>query len=171
MVIGRRGDSLRSAECHWFFRIQNSVILSMTRTSRWLILFGALLIASGCGGGDGLDRREVRGMVTVGGEPVQKGNVTLFPLGDGPVASGVITDGEYLIEEENGPIPGEYRVEIIGTEETGETKVIKMPGIEPRTVRTTVSVVPMKYNEQSELTMTVGEGEEVVEKDFELDGE
>lgn len=133
-------------------------------------LAGACLLVMGCSGGDGLDRREVRGTVTVAGEPVQEGHITLFPLAEGPVAAGKITDGEYVIEQENGPIPGEYRVEIIGSKTTGETETIQVPGRKPRKVPVIITVVPMKYNEQSELKMTVEEGEEVVEKDFSLEG-
>ena len=147
-------------------------IMSRLRLAyRWLLCLCAVtgcLTLAGCGRGDGLDRREVRGSVTLDGEPIEKGHITLFPLGAGPVASGTVERGGFWIGESDGPIPGEYRVEITGTRETGKMLTIENPGGEPREVPEVVSIVPVRYNERSELTLSVGQNDLVVEKTFEL---
>ncbi|WP_145025961.1 hypothetical protein [Caulifigura coniformis] len=123
---------------------------------------------TGCSGGVELNRREVRGSVTMKGEPLETGTVTLFPLGNGHVASGRIENGTFLIEQAFGPIPGDYRVEITGQKSTGKMIRVEEPGAEPREVAETKSIVPGEYNERSTLALTVGEKETVVEQSFEL---
>lgn len=76
----------------------------------------ALLAASvaGCGGGDGLERVAVSGSVTIGGEPVPNGVVRFKPAAgtEGPMANTMITDGQYNIPGDQGPVAGNYEVQV-----------------------------------------------------------
>lgn len=106
------------------------------------ILTGTILILfatgiSGCGGGgDGLERVAVNGAVTLNGEPVPNGVIRFAPSAGttGPMASAMITDGQYQIPREQGPVAGSYEVRIHAyadpnvkstaeTEPAGETKL------------------------------------------------
>ena len=70
--------------------------------------------AAGCGGGDGLPRVAVSGSVTVEGEPVPNGVVRFKPAEgtEGPMANAMITDGQYDIPADQGPVAGNYTVEV-----------------------------------------------------------
>ncbi len=70
--------------------------------------------AAGCGGGDGLPRVAVSGSVTVEGEPVPNGVVRFKPAEgtEGPMANAMITDGQYDIPGEQGPVAGNYEVQV-----------------------------------------------------------
>jgi len=70
---------------------------------------------SGCGdAGDGLERVSVSGSVTLNGEPVPHGVIRFAPSAEteGPMASAMITDGQYQINQDQGPVPGEYEVRV-----------------------------------------------------------
>ncbi|UUO04823.1 hypothetical protein M4951_15670 [Blastopirellula sp. J2-11] len=131
-----------------------------------LLLLGGVL---GCSGGDSLDRREVRGSVTHAGKPVQDGTITLFPLGEGMVASGKIENGYYEIPRYQGPIPGEYRVELTGLQATGRMIRLEEPGMAPQEIPEVKSVIPAKYNDRSELTLTIDREKKVIMSDFLLE--
>lgn len=82
-------------------------------------LIGAVLVllaasAAGCGGGDGLERVAVSGSVTISGEPVPNGVVRFRPAEgtEGPMANTMITDGQYNIPGDQGPIAGNYEVQV-----------------------------------------------------------
>ncbi|MDR3198871.1 MAG: hypothetical protein LBU34_13475 [Planctomycetaceae bacterium] len=69
----------------------------------------------GCSSGDGLKRAAVEGTVTLDNKPLEKGFVSWFPLnGEGPTVGADIQNGKYKIIKKNGPVVGEYRVEIKG---------------------------------------------------------
>jgi hypothetical protein len=70
--------------------------------------------ATGCGGGDGLARVAVSGSVTIDGEPVPNGVVRFKPAAgtEGPMANTMITDGQYDIPADQGPVAGNYTVEV-----------------------------------------------------------
>ena len=83
-----------------------------------LIVTGFVLLAAsvaGCGGGgDQLERVAVSGSVTINGEPVPNGVVRFKPAAgtEGPMASTMITDGQYDIPGDQGPIAGNYEVQV-----------------------------------------------------------
>jgi hypothetical protein len=92
---------------------------SMGNVNSWsaaLLLFGAVALV-GCGGGDTGNRAEVKGRVTLDGQPISEGAVNLIPMdGDTGRVGGPISQGEYAIPRDRGPAPGKYRVEIFGFE-------------------------------------------------------
>ena len=86
-----------------------------TEPVRRPILPLAMLLAAGCGGGDGPGRVAVSGLVTVDGSPpLPAGTVTFVPVErtPGPRVSGAIAGGDYAVPAAVGPVPGAYRVEI-----------------------------------------------------------
>jgi hypothetical protein len=125
-----------------------------------LFLAGAMLLCSGCGKSDGLDRAAVAGKVTLDGVPVTGGNITFFPQGGtkGPSAGGTIEDGRYSITAARGPVVGSNRVEIRATKKTG--RKVQAP-MSDRGVLTDefVEAVPARYNSQSTLECRVEPGD------------
>ena len=102
-------------------------------------LIGAffLLLAAtvaGCGGGDGLERVAVSGSVTINGEPVPNGVVRFKPAAgtEGPMANTMITDGQYDISSDQGPVPGNYDVQVLAYEDPNAAA-------EPTTVRPAIA--------------------------------
>ncbi|MBA2113464.1 carboxypeptidase-like regulatory domain-containing protein [Bremerella alba] len=123
----------------------------------------------GCGSSDGLDRRAVRGTATYEGEPIEKGTITLFPLANGIMAAGKIVDGHYEIPAHEGPIPGEYRVEVTALKETGRMLRNEEPGMETIEIPEVLSFIPAKYNDLSELTIEISQEEIATQADFRLE--
>ena len=87
---------------------------------RFSPLLIACLLASGCGGvDDGVPRVQVIGVVTVDGEPLEKGMVSFFPdesaAGAQSATGHIQPDGSYTLgtfEREDGAAPGQYRVAV-----------------------------------------------------------
>jgi hypothetical protein len=121
-----------------------------------------LLALSGCGGGDGLDRQTVTGQVVFDGQPLKEGEILFFPTsatGKDAVATGAhISGGSYTISREDGPIPGNYKVQITaaGGAQAPPASADAMPGTGPIHAR---ELIPAKYNVQSTLTADVKAGE------------
>lgn len=83
-----------------------------------LVAAAGLLLASGCGGDDGIGTRyQVRGTVTYKGEPLSQGNITFQATSpDGRSAGGEVQDGAYTLttkDDGDGALPGKYRVSIV----------------------------------------------------------
>jgi hypothetical protein len=101
---------------------------------RLFLLLGILplLGLAGCGSDDGLNRKAVKGKVTVNGVDIPNGSITFEPLYEGGVGSGaVISQGTYSIAQKDGLPPGKYRVQATGDD--GENFTVsegKMPGDE-----------------------------------------
>jgi hypothetical protein len=76
--------------------------------SIWTGLGAAALMMVGCSGGAG--SASVNGMVTLDGQPLEKGTITFTCLeGMGGNCAGMVTDGQYSVDN---VIPGKNRVEI-----------------------------------------------------------
>lgn len=80
------------------------------------LLAGMLTViaVSGCESGTTESRIELSGAVTLDGTALNAGSLTFFPA-DGvkaPTANASVTKGQYKFTRENGPIPGQYRVEV-----------------------------------------------------------
>ncbi len=118
-----------------------------------VVLLAMLPLCGGCDNGP--PRAAVRGMVTLGGEPLKQGVIQFVPLdeGAGPKYSLPIVDGQFEAPAAAGPPAGNHRIEIQSTYNGGyapddEQAVakIKAAGKRLETVQ-----VPRKYNRQSEL--------------------
>jgi hypothetical protein len=116
------------------------------------------MILAGCDGGDGLARQAVSGTATLDGQPLAQGSIQFVTAADGdaPVMSGgsLIRDGRYEITEDQGLVPGTYRVSINATRGGGrsgaETPVDAGPVPQ--------DMIPAKYNAKSTLAAEVKEG-------------
>ncbi len=105
---------------------------------------------SGCGKGEQF--QSVSGSVTVDGQPLKKGIITFYAIGEGSTSGGEVIDGSYALPADRGPSPGKYRVEITGSRPTGKTEfdidLKKKVDIEEQ-------FLPPKYHVKSELTAEV----------------
>ena len=131
------------------------------------VLLALLPLLAGCGkSSDGPERGDVRGKITVGGQPLEYGAIIFYPTAgtQGPSAGGQINDGKYAISTKNGPIVGKNRIEITGSKHTGETTRISTGQEIPKMV----PVVPAKYNTNSELVRDIESGKNTL--DFALNG-
>lgn len=70
-----------------------------------LIISAALL--SGCG--QSVERRKAV-FGTISGAEGRSGLISFIPENDGPATRVKVTDGEYVFDESNGPLPGQYQV-------------------------------------------------------------
>jgi hypothetical protein len=135
------------------------------RRSTWLgrsaaawILAGLAMMV-GCGGSAG--EAVVTGDVKVDGQPLDKGTIRFVATdGGAPTAEADIAAGKFTAAVE----PGAKRVEIQAPKVTGRRKMYDTP--ESPTVDIVGESLPPRYNADSELTMTVAEGEQ--EKSFDL---
>jgi len=103
-------------------------------------------------------KNTVAGTVDLDGAPLAEGDITFVPKGEGRPAGGVIRDGKYAVQLEKGT----YEVKILATK-----KVPVAPGEATASGEKDklVSIIPEKYNEKTELTVTV-DGD--TKKDFPL---
>ncbi|MDO5554990.1 MAG: hypothetical protein Q4G68_14635 [Planctomycetia bacterium] len=139
-----------------------------------LLTFAGLCFAAGCGG-DGLNRAKVTGKVTVDGAPVEIGYITFeaLPGTDCPQIGTEVRDGNYTFPKAKGPVPGQYKVTILGQRATGK-KIKLPPGATPSGKTETdeyVSVIPKKYDRlrggTEKLEATIAKGANEI--NFELD--
>ena len=122
----------------------------------------ALLLAlAGCS--DGPARTVVTGKVTFKGAPVAKGQIR-FLINDRPSAMGQIENGTYRIDHLGGVPVGSGKVEIEGFEDTGKVVWTGPAGDKVHEAR---QILPKKYNEKSELTVTIPPGRQH-EQNFDL---
>jgi hypothetical protein len=117
----------------------------------------------GCGRTDGLTRVVVNGNVRLGGAPVERGQIRFIPDVDtaGPVTIQEISDGEYSCQRSGGVPVGKHRVEILAWDPS--VPFPTGPG-----QATPKQLVPKKYNEESQLVVTLDDSTNPVVKDFDL---
>ncbi|QDU09972.1 hypothetical protein [Gimesia aquarii] len=134
-----------------------------------MILYGALLaLFSGCGGvRDAPDRRIVKGIVTLNGEPLEGAAIRFLPQPTGPVAAGKVKNGMYEISNKGGVPLGKHRVEIKGIPILPDDTDGKSLGEIDAATKPAISI-PEKYHTNSELEATVEAGSEPFIVDFEL---
>ncbi len=103
----------------------------------------------------------VTGKITFDGEPVSEGNIAFVPTdGSGAAQGGSFKDGVYSVKVAQGP----KRVEIYGERKSGKKETQE----DGRVVELKESFIPSKYNNNSELTVTIEP--ESATHDFELTG-
>lgn len=136
--------------------------LLITGICRRDILVMAILSAavSGCSKGDGLDRQAVSGQVTFDGHPLKEGEILFFPsqnAKDAIATGGHIANGAYAVSQENGPIPGNYKVQITaaGGAQAPPANADAMPGTGPIHAK---ELIPAKYNTETTLSADVKSG-------------
>ncbi|TWU20081.1 hypothetical protein Pla52o_45950 [Novipirellula galeiformis] len=123
-----------------------------------LLLAPLLVVTIGCGGGDGLNRAEVRGKVSFEGAPVESGSIAFIPVEgtQAPSTGGAINQGEYHLARAVGPVVGEYRVEIRATRKTGRQVAAGEVARDPTAMIDEIEAfIPEKYNNRSDLTAEI----------------
>ena len=124
---------------------------NLTRIAVVLTLTAPLALAIGCGDANG--RQRISGQVTLDGQPLPNGSVSLRPIGTGPLAVGRIEDGKFILGSDKGPLPGAYLIEIESQQKTGnQVALVDNPSIK---IDETEQVIPPNYNERSELRIDV----------------
>lgn len=133
---------------------------------RGVLLFSVCFLM-GCGGSDDAPvRRIVTGKVLYQNQPIEKGTIRFIPQPSGPVASARIVDGAYRVENKGGVPLGEHRIEIRSA--AGGTELVEAE-VMPGKNRNPVTVIPKKYNDDSNLNAVVESGSGKLELDFTLD--
>lgn len=119
----------------------------------------ALIMIVGCSKDPNLGKKaEVMGTVTLDGQPVADGSITFFPIGatSGPSAGGMIVNGQYHIQQAQGPVIGDNQVQFNGVKKTG--KMVKDRFGTEMTQEQTVPLFPDKYNIQSKEQVRIEAG-------------
>ncbi len=119
-----------------------------------------LFISLGCGSGRS-DLVEVTGKVTLDGQPVEKGKITLEATdGKGGVDGGSIENGEYSVMT----TLGSKAVKINSPKVVGQKKTYGTA--DSPTEEVSQEAIPKQYNRNTNLTMQVSDSDR--EYDFEL---
>jgi hypothetical protein len=125
------------------------------------VLFTAVLAAllTGCSENK---TAMVTGTVTVDGQDVEKGSISLIPAdGKGSTSGGDIANGKYTV---SGASVGQMKVQIRVPKVTGKKKMYDTPDSPYR--ETYGEVLPEKYNDNTDLRLEVKPGKN--EKNWEL---
>ncbi len=122
------------------------------------LALGLAFLAGGCGAPP---RAKVHGTVTLDGKPIKDGSIEFFPIdGKGQTAGVAIRDGAYSADAS----VGEMKVSIRAVEVVGQRKAYDTP--DSPMVDEVRSLIPARYNAQSELKQTLVAGDNEV--NFEL---
>jgi hypothetical protein len=118
--------------------------------ARWLILSVAVLLGSGCSAsGTGA---HMQGTITLDGQPIPAGSITVLPLsGTGQPTGGQFTGGKYSLD--NVPL-GKVNVMLQASKETGETY-----DDNGTTRKVTVPLIPAHYAAGIEKEIVSGKNE------------
>lgn len=134
-----------------------------------LVFLGLVLIGiAGCGGQatdySQLEFGTVKGRVLLDGQPVSEAVVTFTPTA-GNASSGITdVDGNYALtynSEKEGAIVGNHSIRI------STARTVSAEAEDGSAMPPTPEVIPVKYNQQTELTREVVSGENSI--DFELE--
>jgi hypothetical protein len=113
-----------------------------------------LAMIGGCSRSTG--RQAIEGTVTLDGTPLAEGSIVFLPQPGtkSPTCGGTVLQGHFSIAPAGGAACGTFRVEITAVRKTGK-KVISPK--DNQLVDEVQQYIPAKYNQQSELTVTVSE--------------
>jgi hypothetical protein len=92
------------------------------------------------------------------GKPLAKGQITFAPVPgtSGPTAGASVIDGRYSIASEKGPMAGTFRVEVTAFRQTPrKVRTLNVATGKMETVEDFESMIPPRYNRNSELTAEV----------------
>ncbi len=127
-------------------------------------LLGLLALGlAGCGdsGVDDRPRQPISGTVNFDGQPLKKGFIQFHPASEaeGMAAGGMIVEGRFAIPQDEGPVPGKYKVQINSLDDAEPAPLAEgeMPGAIQVPDRKAMPrrTIPNRYNAQSILTAEV----------------
>jgi hypothetical protein len=127
--------------------------------SRYWWIFGLILVlpaaCTGCGNG----KVEVRGTITVDGQPIDEGMISLEPAdGLGPTTGGLIKEGKYALTGIAAATPGKKIVRIVGLRQTGKMIPAGPPAPKGSMIPELIQCVPSQYNDKSGLQVDITPG-------------
>ena len=130
-----------------------------------------IILWSGCGADRGPERVVVFGTVTHNGKPISEGTIRFLPVATSavPMAGTDIRDGKYKVDGRGGVPVGTHTIDIEAFRvDTGALKPgAGVPSAMARGVRR-VQYLPKRYNEDSQLQITIEPGSKQINKDFDL---
>ena len=114
-----------------------------------------LVMTIGCSKPVEFQRGEVGGTVTMDGQPLEEGTISMFPdvKVKGTRVQAKIVAGKFSFSKNDGPAAGANRVSISAVKKTG--KKISVEGVE---TEESVESIPWQYNEVTTLTADVKVG-------------
>jgi hypothetical protein len=144
---------------------------TVCRFSALLAAFGAVVVVAGCGDNYG-GRVEVKGKVTLVGEPIKDGVIVFKPASASnkdTQSGGKITDGSYVVPRAQGLLPGKYVVQITAAD--SGTPVNTEEGFSPGPSRnfTAQDKVPEDWNVRSKHEIEVKADPRSQDFDFTID--
>lgn len=122
------------------------------KSTGWTIVGGALLAGAGLTGCGGDGKVPVAGKITWNNEPIAKGHIAFMPVNPAqtPDATAIV-GGNFSLRA----LPGEKRVEVFADRPVGAPDpVMRLQRYE--------QYIPTRYNEQSELKVTINSSGENV---------
>ncbi len=131
--------------------------------SSCLLLLASIGLVAGCGPSDGLIT--ISGSVTLDGEPVEDGSISLMPINGGSMGGGLIENGYYSAKSS----PGEMAVQI-HAHKMVQKKNPTREEIERGLTEDSISIIPNVYNRQSKLRITVAPDQRNFEFNLTKDG-
>jgi hypothetical protein len=130
-----------------------------TKGARFSAALFLLAAIAGCS--EQADQATVTGTVTLDGQPLAAGEIRFAPAdGQSSTAGATISEGKFTASVP----PGEKKVQISAPKVTGKKKMYDTP--ESPTVDIVQELLPARYNVQTELTISVGNGTQ--EEKFDL---
>lgn len=131
--------------------------------SSFVVLLASLSFLAGCGAGDGMIT--ISGSVTLDGEPVEDGSISLMPINGGSMGGGLIENGYYTAKSS----PGEMAVQIHAHKMVTKKNPTREE-VERGLTEDSVSIIPNVYNRQSKLRITVAPDQKNFEFNLTKDG-
>lgn len=130
--------------------------------------FAALLALSiGCGGGP---ERQIHGVVTMDGKPLESGEIQFTPTGGsaGPTAGSTITNGAYFIPAVAQGVRAGNAYSVSISSMAGSGRMAPDPNAPTGQRELLVDVIPARYNTESILSITISADKSVNVFDFPL---
>lgn len=130
--------------------------LSSTMLVRCGALWLLVMVVAGCG-----DNFSVHGKITVNGEPLEQAELKFVPTNSsgGDEIGTVVTNGEYSLVDPDRLKETEYQVQIRSFRSTGKKVWDGMgDGTNKNMVEDVKQFIPIKYNDASELRVSLKRG-------------
>ena len=137
---------------------------------RWLIACSLCIgLFSGCGD-SGIS---IRGKITINGKPLESGEIKFLPLNsvDNEHAGAVVTNGEYVVENNERLKEEEHQVQVRAFRPTGKKLWDGMgDGTNKTMVEEIAQFIPNRYNDASELKVSLKKGDNEFSTDLKVPG-
>ena len=136
----------------------------------WLLAYSVCIgLFSGCGD-SGIS---ISGKITVNGKPLESAEIKFLPLNsaDNEHAGAVVTNGEYVVENDERIKEGEYQVQIRAFRASGKKLWDGMgDGTNKTMVDELAQFIPNRYNDSSELKVSLKKGDNEFSTDLKVPG-